>query len=164
MIAKFKFAYGKIQDWNWEKKEGVLRIPQEAYESLKKLLPKLPNDPTKEHIDHDDHIGNVRLIMRIIGPEAIQIMHIFDSGEPSEFERLFNRVEELSAKVSDRAFNERCRVQVPGLGLLAMDEVKLLEDCCTDVLQTKLEDGWRMIAVCPQPDQRRPDYIIGRSR
>lgn len=32
----------------------------------------------------------------------------------------------------------------------------------TDVLQEQIAKGWRIIAACPQPDQRRPDYILGR--
>ena len=38
----------------------------------------------------------------------------------------------------------------------------LLSDACTDELQGALRDGWRIIAVCPQPSQRRPDYVLGR--
>lgn len=38
----------------------------------------------------------------------------------------------------------------------------LLEDACTDQLQGALNSGWRIISACPQPDQRRPDYILGR--
>lgn len=59
-------------------------------------------------------------------------------------------------------FNERCDVHVPGLGLLAMNRTMLLEDSCTDRLQEALDNGWRIIAACPQPDSRRPDYILGK--
>lgn len=50
---------------------------------------------------------------------------------------------------------------VPGLNLLHINCLKLLEDCCTDALQGQLADGWRLLAVCPQ-EARRPDYILGR--
>ena len=59
--------------------------------------------------------------------------------------------------------NQKCSVAVPGLGLLLIDEVRLEEDCCTDTLSRLLEGGWRIVAVCVQPDQRRPDYVLGRS-
>lgn len=61
-------------------------------------------------------------------------------------------------------YNSRVNVHVPNLGMLAMNEVQLEEDCCTDRLQRLLEDGWRILAICPQPDQRRPDYILGRTQ
>lgn len=60
-------------------------------------------------------------------------------------------------------FNERCQVVVPDIGLLAIRQVEVLDDRCTEDLDKWLEKGWRILAVCPQPDQRRPDYILGRT-
>ena len=59
--------------------------------------------------------------------------------------------------------NERCNVSVGGLGLLLIDEVKVALDLCTEALQNELSSGWRILAICVQPDQRRPDYILGKS-
>jgi len=55
-------------------------------------------------------------------------------------------------------------VHLPNLGLLMMDEVTNLDNACTDELQRHLEDGWRIIAICPPNGQRRPDYILGRTK
>lgn len=55
-------------------------------------------------------------------------------------------------------------VHVPNIGLLAIDEVLLIEDACTDNLQSHLDEGWRILAVCPPNCQRRPDYILGRTK
>lgn len=54
------------------------------------------------------------------------------------------------------------QIAVPDLGLLMINEVDWLEDACTQDLQRKLNDGWRILAVCPPNAQRRPDYILGR--
>lgn len=59
-------------------------------------------------------------------------------------------------------YNNKCEVHMPGNMLATYNQVQLLEDSCTDVLQSALSAGWRIIAVCPQPDSRRPDYIMGR--
>ena len=59
--------------------------------------------------------------------------------------------------------NTVVNVMVPGNTLSTFDEVAVWEDCCTDSLQRQLRDGWRILAICPQPDQRRPDYILGRN-
>jgi len=59
-------------------------------------------------------------------------------------------------------YNSKCEVHISGQALATYNEVKLLEDSCTDVLQGNLNSGWRILASCPQPDQRRPDYILGR--
>lgn len=56
------------------------------------------------------------------------------------------------------------QIAVPDIGLLQIDEVTWMEDACTEELQARLEDGWRILAVCPPNAQRRPDYILGRKR
>lgn len=58
-------------------------------------------------------------------------------------------------------FNQECNVHVPNLGLLNLNKLAYATDYCTEMLQERLLQGWRLIAVCPQPDQRRPDYILG---
>lgn len=56
------------------------------------------------------------------------------------------------------------QVSIPNLALLMIDEVTWLEDECTERLQEKLDEGWRILAVCPPNSQRRPDYILGRTK
>lgn len=56
------------------------------------------------------------------------------------------------------------QIVVPDIGVLQIDEVTWLEDSCTNVLQDKLDEGWRILAVCPPNAQRRPDYILGRRK
>ena len=59
--------------------------------------------------------------------------------------------------------NQRCNVVVAGNGvLLDIREVCVKYDACTDSLQRDLDDGWRILAICVQPDQRRPDYVLGK--
>lgn len=55
-------------------------------------------------------------------------------------------------------------ITVPDIGLLYIDQVDWLADCCTEELQSRLDEGWRILAVCPPNAQRRPDYILGRNR
>jgi hypothetical protein len=65
-------------------------------------------------------------------------------------------------ETKDDVYNNRCEVHMPGQALSTYNETLLLEDACTDALQEELRKGWSIIAACPQPDQRRPDYILGR--
>lgn len=56
-------------------------------------------------------------------------------------------------------------IHVPGgVSLTSMRRVTWLEDACTQELQNRLDDGWRIIAVCPPNDCRRPTYILGTER
>ncbi len=75
------------------------------------------------------------------------------------------KVELLLGNVNDvqkATFNERCNVHVGGGLIVTYNDVKLLEDSCSDRLQVELNNGWRVIAVCVQANQRRPDYVLGR--
>lgn len=55
-------------------------------------------------------------------------------------------------------------IAIPNIGLLSLNEVTWLEDACTRDLQTHLDEGWRILAVCPPNGTRRPDYILGRTK
>jgi hypothetical protein len=78
----------------------------------------------------------------------------------ANFNMMANKL--LALPAADRAYNSKCEVHMPGQALSTYNEVMLLENTCSDELQTHIDHGWRMIAACPQPDQRRPDYILGR--
>jgi hypothetical protein len=52
-------------------------------------------------------------------------------------------------------------VHVPNAALFEVTKVNWLEDTCTENLQRQLDAGWRILAVCPSNDARRPDYILG---
>lgn len=71
---------------------------------------------------------------------------------------------QLTAIAPETREAQNVYVQVPHVGLFAVDEVCVREDYCTDALQKDLDDGWHILCVCPPNAQRRPDYILGRSK
>lgn len=79
---------------------------------------------------------------------------------PAVVDNLMAKLEQLSSVYGN--FNGRCEVHMPGNLLLQFNKILLLEDCCSDGLQEALDKGWRIVSAQPQPDQRRPDYILGR--
>ena len=52
-------------------------------------------------------------------------------------------------------------ISIPNQALFAVQTVDYLEDYCTNELQNWLDSGWRIVAVCPPNDTRRPTYIVG---
>lgn len=102
----------------------------------------------------------------ILGLDALNRLRVMVSGQLN-----IERVISNSSTASLERFgqrnttieNTRCNVAVAGLGLLTVNMVQVENDCCTDRLQGLLNDGWRILAVCVQPDQRRPDYVLGRT-
>lgn len=70
--------------------------------------------------------------------------------------RIYNSTE------SPKTITNITQVTVANEKLLTITEVTWLEDACTQELQGRLNEGWRILAVCPSNDQRRPDYILGK--
>lgn len=78
----------------------------------------------------------------------------------SKFEDLNNDINNLIERT--RKFNDKCDVHIGGGLLMRVREVKVCEDYCTEQLQRELDEGWVIVAVCVQPDGRRPDYVLGK--
>lgn len=68
----------------------------------------------------------------------------------------------LIDNIKNTTFNSKTNVHVGGGLITTYNDLMLKEDICTDILQAELNNGWKIIAVCVQPNQRRPDYILGR--
>lgn len=74
---------------------------------------------------------------------------------------LNDRVISQLKHVSGTMFNDKVNAMISG-PLMHMNQLMLCEDQCTDAMQQHLDDGWCIVAIQPQPDQRRPDYILAR--
>lgn len=60
-------------------------------------------------------------------------------------------------------FNSKLEIHQPNMPLFTYNDFTYITDCCTELLMSGyIEKGYRVVAVCPQPDQRRPDYVLGR--
>ncbi len=73
-----------------------------------------------------------------------------------------NSIESFGPNNSAPEINHKCNVIVSGNSLIEFTEVMAATNFCTDELQRHLNSGWRILAICVQPDQRRPDYILGK--
>lgn len=83
-------------------------------------------------------------------------------GMMDELQKIVSKIKQAVDKFDKNVqFNSECNVHVPNLGLLAINKLAYATDYCTEELQQLLDRGYRILAVCPQPDQRRPDYILG---
>ena len=84
------------------------------------------------------------------------------NGIVSRIEEKFSSIHKDLELVRNQQLNQKVNVHVGGGLIVTYNELLLKENCCTDELQECLTEGWRIIAVCVQPDQRRPDYVLGR--
>jgi hypothetical protein len=133
-------------------------------------LYKRPPEADYVTIERDNHLVNLEeFVTKCKQKFYIQQALPTTIGDPTSLMVAVNKVTEkfdemlrAAQKLENQQFNERCHVHVGGGLITTYNELLLKEDVCTDVLQEELNKGWRIIAVCVQPDQRRPDYILGR--
>lgn len=71
-------------------------------------------------------------------------------------------LQRAGAEVAREIVNNTYQVHLPGSDLMTIQEVEWMENACTEELQSMLNSGWRILAVCPQPGSRRPDYVLGK--
>lgn len=101
--------------------------------------------------------------VKVISRHTVSGAEVDLSNAAEKAQQIVDKLESLlKSSFPEVNYNSKCDVHVPGLGLIALNRTLLLEDSCTDALQDALNDGWRIIAACPQPDSRRPDYILGK--
>ena len=154
MIAQIELAY--------ESARAIGALPREQWEELRRTVDTLGMPEWEEGKDAPQHWWpNDRILidLAVDGPELTRRDLTFRV-------RRFPGAQYRASKGtgSGAAAHTTIQVAISNIGLLAVDEVRVDEDCCTDMLGSLLRDGWRILAVCPQPDRRRPDYILGRSQ
>lgn len=170
LLAKFTFGYG-IRDADPARIaaiEEALGRPLELDDVLEDADKGVARQVKKPRLWHT-YEADLSRLLPALGDVQIEVRGMADVTPLVE---LADRIDALSARVGgvpmpaaapDAYVNKRVHVHVPGFTLLGMTEVDWLEDSCTQVLQDRLDAGWRILAVCPQPDQRRPDYVLGRT-
>jgi len=172
MIAEFTFGYETIVADETEVIDGksvikntIMKISKENYKKLREAIQDLPEDPTVNRITYwTKYIADIDYVLQYVDRiEVIRPIRMVGSYEKllCLADRVIGNLQDLE-KRNDQLFNKRVEVHVPGNSLLKINEVDFLKDACTDELNKLIDEGWRIVAVCPQPDQRRPDYIIGR--
>lgn len=148
-------------DWN--------AINEEEYADLRSQIPSLPETKPENwchgvyYITQDAFpvLGRLGIKFKVSQEEQ--------RGVGQMLVKLQDRIDDLELKASRhdlaKLAQEGAAVQiaVPGFALMAINEVTVLDDCCTDELQSYLNDGWHILAVCPPNAQRRPDYVLGRN-
>lgn len=141
--------------------EEVLRgFSDDKYQEVRERYPEL-NLPEKR----DD---KTYLFMSSIYGDAEDLWYLAELGLSPIVKRIrgvhlealppVERPKELAEQAKFQIVN----VSVPNASLFSVTQVTWIEDACTNELQGYLDRGWRILAVCPPNDTRRPTYILGR--
>lgn len=154
MLARISFGYSL--------NDQLKKLDREAYEQLRLRVETMMLGEWKEGANEPPYYYSGSDIYIDMTEEGVYLANL---GIPFEVKK-FKGAYWADKRLPDRVQGPQSIVQIsiPNLALLLIDEVTWLEDACTQDLQSHLDDKWRILAVCPPNSQRRPDYILGRTR
>jgi hypothetical protein len=142
-------------DYQWEKKIAALEPHQFAAwkKGAASLRDKLDADGVNQ-ANFKEKLGYVHDLMM----DSDEVAAWTEAG----VDITMSRVKGLASPGRGRDIPQAVyQIAVANVGLLQIQMVDYLEDCCTNELQGYLDKGWRILAVCPPNNTRRPTYIIG---
>ena len=143
-------------EFGWDDSERVKKMDTEAYEKLRLDFPDLglpASDSRGGYITMDPGYFEMDEVEKLLSHGLKPVV--------SKIKGL-HYPNDLPAPVGSTT--QITNVSCANHALFMVDEVDWLENACTQELQTRLDRGWRILAVCPSNDARRPDYILGRQR
>ena len=158
MLVHVEFSY------NFEK--DLAKKGREVYEAVKAAIPNVPFPEWKADKDAPEYFyerSNVFIELETDGPILTE-HEISFTVKRFKQNYFIDKVFDETRKNRGMPEGSSIHVHIPNIGLLMIDEVDWLEDACTQELQSRLDEGWRILAVCPPNAQRRPDYILGRRK
>lgn len=146
-IAKGELEYG------WKKKLLELFDKEPvAYRRLRERVKMYALPHTREELDKLNEYTDRKL-------DTIDDLEL-EAWTSAGFTVQMSRVRGLRSNDPD-IHKTIYQISVANVGLMQIQRVEVLEDCCTDALQRELDRGWRILAVCPPNDARRPTYVVG---
>jgi hypothetical protein len=146
--------------FDYQIQERLRKLPREDWHTLREAVPTLGLGEWPEDQDKPPDWYRYHQEIAIWAPTDMPMLAKF--GIKYNVERIKNT---MAVAHNDGAGNiTNLNFALPNIGLLSISEVTWLDDACTEEVQHKLEDGWRIIAVCPPNGARRPDYIFGRTK
>lgn len=154
MLVGFEFNYRSFQ-----------KLTPEQWAELREAIPGL--EAEKPAYSYKTYVTDWYGIQKL-GDMSLEITIKQMPDDHRMFVRMLDRIEKLEAKSSGKNWAHELAngasvvIHIPDQTLMKIDEVTWLEDSCTELLQSHLNEGWRILAVCPPNAQRRPDYILGR--
>lgn len=136
-----------LVEFRWSADDDFKKLTQEQWAAAKSVLPQL-NLPDKQ----EDFIWLAGKVF-LLEDEQYEFLKEL----PVQYE-----VKNMRKLKLQKPVNSEYHIHVPSFGMMNIRHVQVMENACTDMVQELLNEGWRILCICPPLDQRRPDYIIGK--
>lgn len=154
--VKPEWMYGK--DWeavDWQKVRE--NWPKELPENKPENHPFYYEESVRLTVEEAQNLVEAGLKLTVVPLPGAMLTKMQD--DPRKHWEYGTRIDPIDLQTGTAV-----QIAVPDMALMYIDEVCVETDLCTDALQGLLDEGWRILAVCPPNSQRRPDYILGRRK
>lgn len=158
MIARIQIDAYRIRD--------AMKESPDKFQRLKDLIPGVP-DKAEELFSYIEAIVDLTAVLPELAALGIEpTIKAFKNNMVIGVHEKIKYLEDQQNLLRQQIYQDGMLVQVhiPNVGMYLIDEVDVLSNVCTQTLQDYLDEGWRILCVCPPNGQRRPDYILGRCR
>ena len=149
-----------LVELNYNTKHTVKNLPRERYMLLREKLFQLQLPDWPE--DKNEPPAWYKYGDSIVIDITTDLLVLDDFGMKYEIKKIKNTYVTKHELPNGSTVN--LNFALPNIGLLSINEVTWRDDACTEEIQRLLEEGWRIVAVCPPNGARRPDYILGRTK
>jgi hypothetical protein len=162
---KTTILFERVEEWrkDYSSPGGVSKEEWEAL-SIDEAISKFPLNVspyygTSSMVVSLEELHKSFEVVDLIRVVDVDVENVFDI----DIEALADKISSsIIGKTTENIYNQRLEIHQPNSPLFMYNEYKVLTDCCTEYLQEEIDNGWRVVSVCPQPDQRRPDYVVAK--
>ena len=141
----------------WNELQKLRDLPDEDYIALRDSLSliELPAVEKKASVySQDGWIGTIDDLTALtrfgLPPIVKRVRGIFQE-----------QLSQLGVPPTEGAAAQVVNITIPNAALFSVRNLHVIENECTNYVQTWLDKGWRIVAVCPPNDCRRPTFILG---
>lgn len=140
---------------DYESIEKAKNLDLEVFNSIRERLPEMGLQETQDQILSYHTYKFVGTIL--------DVKFLSDLGLKVKISRVRGLFDELLPKLGAPQPQglQVVNITIPSAGLFAVKKLQVLENECTEYVDGWLAKGWRIVAVCPPNDTRRPTYILG---
>ncbi len=154
MIGRVSFPYGYLE-----------KCSDLEYTELQSVISELPEDRNKvTYLSNGPYLCELEEVLKHC--EEVTVKPASSNNYMVRLEKkveILEREFKLNRTNFEHALKGVIQIHTPNLGLLNIRSVDVSQDSCTDEIQDKLKEGWRILAICPPNANRRPDYIMGHT-
>lgn len=146
-------------DIDWETLGKLRDLSDDDYIALRDALelPELPPLDAKDTAYFTDgllcSVNDIATFTRFgIAPRISRVRGIFQES-----------LTQLGVPEPQPGQPQIVNIAIPNASLFAVQTLQVIENECTNYVQMWLDKGWRIVAVCPPNDCRRPTFILGHA-